>query len=184
MSVADNFKIIRESLGLSQKDMAKAINVSLASLQVYEAGRSMPGGNVIESLVKMGFNANWLLTGEGEMQQNEVGERPTVELSPVLDLALMEHIINEVIKHQRITGDKTNDLFIEALSRTTATTIINTYKACMDMPTASRDEIIYNYNRMFASMAGVLSTLHEHNIRTGDLCVLEKGVIVDKKGPA
>lgn len=70
MGMPERFKIIRESLGLSQKDMAVAIGISLPGLQGYEAGRSVPGGSVFEALVKLGFNANWLLTGEGEMRTN------------------------------------------------------------------------------------------------------------------
>ena len=37
--------------------------------RAYEAGSSVPGGNVLEALVRLGFNANWILTGEGEMRR-------------------------------------------------------------------------------------------------------------------
>ena len=37
--------------------------------QAYEVGDNQPSVKVIESLVKLGFNANWLLTGEGEMKR-------------------------------------------------------------------------------------------------------------------
>lgn len=77
-TVSERIKIVREALGESQKDMAKAIGISLPALQGYEAGKSFPGGKVLESLVKRGFNANWLLTGEGEMKRGE-GTYPLVE---------------------------------------------------------------------------------------------------------
>lgn len=84
MDLPERIKTVRESLGLSQKDMAKAINASLPSIQNYEAGKSVPGGDVIKSLVKLGFNANWLLTGEGTMRLEEgsierEGSRPRVD---------------------------------------------------------------------------------------------------------
>jgi phage repressor protein C with HTH and peptisase S24 domain len=67
--VAERIKIIRENMGKSQKDMAADLGISLPALQGYEAGKSFPGGKVIESLVKLGFNANWLLTGEGGIKE-------------------------------------------------------------------------------------------------------------------
>lgn len=70
MELPDRIKIVRDTLELSQKDMAKAISVSLTALQGYEAGRSVPGGDVIKAFVKLGFNANWLLTGEGDMRRD------------------------------------------------------------------------------------------------------------------
>lgn len=66
----ERLKTVRESIGKSQKEMAEALGVGLKSWQVYEQGGSVPGGNVFESLVRLGFNANWLLTGEGEMRRD------------------------------------------------------------------------------------------------------------------
>jgi phage repressor protein C with HTH and peptisase S24 domain len=71
MGLPDRLKIMRESMQLSQKDLAKKLQISLTALQGYEVGRSVPGGNIFEALVKLGFNANWLLTGEGEMKRGE-----------------------------------------------------------------------------------------------------------------
>ncbi|MBI5484484.1 MAG: helix-turn-helix transcriptional regulator [Deltaproteobacteria bacterium] len=116
MGMPERFKIVRENMGLSQKDMAASIGISLPGLQGYEAGRSVPGGNVFEALVKLGFNANWLLTGEGEMKLgaevyplaeglkngNTTGERPVAlerhikraDLSPIKEAAVsyIEHM--------------------------------------------------------------------------------------------
>lgn len=65
MSLAVRLKKVREELRYTQKEMAKAVSVSVQMWQAYEAGRSVPGGNVLESLARLGFNVNWLLTGEG-----------------------------------------------------------------------------------------------------------------------
>lgn len=67
----NRLKTARESLGKSQKEMAELLGIGLKSWQVYEQGTSVPGGNVFEALVKLGFNANWLLMGEGEMKRGE-----------------------------------------------------------------------------------------------------------------
>lgn len=51
--------------------MAVALGVSFRAWQDYEAGNNVPGGKVFEALVKMGFNANWILNGEGYMNQQD-----------------------------------------------------------------------------------------------------------------
>jgi transcriptional regulator with XRE-family HTH domain len=68
MSLADRLKLARESIGKSQKEMAESLGTSFRAWQDYEAGKNVPGGKVFEALVKLGLNANWLLTGEGVMR--------------------------------------------------------------------------------------------------------------------
>ncbi|HOK05337.1 MAG TPA: helix-turn-helix transcriptional regulator [Victivallales bacterium] len=60
-------KQIRESLKLSQKAMAEKIGIGVRNWQGYESGENIPGGKVLQSLAKLGFNINWILTGEGSM---------------------------------------------------------------------------------------------------------------------
>lgn len=67
-TLAERLKTIRELAGNDQKTMAEQLNISFRSWQDYELGKSVPGGKVFEALVKLGFNANWLLTGDGEMR--------------------------------------------------------------------------------------------------------------------
>lgn len=73
MNLADRLKQVREQLGFTQKEMAKAISTNPQTWQVYEAGKSVPGGNVLEALARMGFNVNWILTGEGVMHRDSSG---------------------------------------------------------------------------------------------------------------
>lgn len=74
MSVPDRVKKIRESLGKTQKDMAALIQISYRTWQNYEDGVNSPGWDACGALVKLGFNANWLLTGIGEMRLGEAVE--------------------------------------------------------------------------------------------------------------
>lgn len=67
-TVAERIKIAREARGDSQKEFAKALEISLPALQGYEAGQSYPGGKVVEAFIRIGFNANWLLAGVGSMR--------------------------------------------------------------------------------------------------------------------
>lgn len=71
MDLAERLKAARNFTGKEQKEIAKQLGISFRSWQDYELGKSVPGGKVFESLTRIGFNANWLLTGEGEMLQGE-----------------------------------------------------------------------------------------------------------------
>jgi transcriptional regulator with XRE-family HTH domain len=67
MKIGDRLKAARETTRKSQKEFAAMINASYRALQDYEAGISVPGGKVLEAYVRLGFDANWLLIGEGEI---------------------------------------------------------------------------------------------------------------------
>jgi transcriptional regulator with XRE-family HTH domain len=103
MSLSERLKFARENMGKNQKEMAKTIKVSLTAWQNYESGKQIPGGKVFEELVRLGFNANWILTGDGpEMNEHNgsladaliVNEQPaeygkTNNLADPLDLAYL-----------------------------------------------------------------------------------------------
>lgn len=71
MTLADRLKKARESLGYTQKDIATAIKTNPQTWQVYESGKSVPGGKVFEGLARLGINVNWLLTGVGPLKLHE-----------------------------------------------------------------------------------------------------------------
>jgi len=60
-------KQIREELRKTQKEMAALVGGHESTWQKYERGDSLPGSEVLQSLANLGFNINWILTGEGEM---------------------------------------------------------------------------------------------------------------------
>lgn len=68
MSVSVRLKTIREVMGKTQKQMAEITGISYRTWQNYEDGVNSPGWDACEALVKLGFNANWLLTGEGAIK--------------------------------------------------------------------------------------------------------------------
>jgi phage repressor protein C with HTH and peptisase S24 domain len=68
-------KVRKEAWG-SQQGAADALSISVKSWQNYELGKSVPGGDVFEGLVNHGFNANWLLTGEGPMRWEMYVQHP------------------------------------------------------------------------------------------------------------
>jgi len=68
MSIGERLKMIRKDLGQSQEKFAADLSIHLRSYISYEQGhRSLPQ-NVILQLLQMGYNINWLLTGEEKMR--------------------------------------------------------------------------------------------------------------------
>ena len=61
------FKALRKVLGQTQKEIGESIGGGLRTWQNYETGRSSPSWRVLHTLIGMGVNVNWLLTGTGEM---------------------------------------------------------------------------------------------------------------------
>lgn len=81
-SVGLRIKEARSALGLTQKELCDKTGMPLQSLRGYELSHRTPGGDAIEYLVRIGINANWLLTGEGEMLLSDVQPRPASSISP------------------------------------------------------------------------------------------------------
>ena len=66
--IGKRIKAARKALGLTQDVLAaQAGGTSNRGLQDNESGKSMPGGQMIAALVNAGINANWILTGHGQM---------------------------------------------------------------------------------------------------------------------
>lgn len=100
----ERLKKVREKLGKSQKEMAATVGISYPAWQRYELGKNIPGATVIEELVKIGFNANWLLTGEGPME-TDVKKQFYVMLDGLFGkrhvrlLNRIRHLLNEYTKN-------------------------------------------------------------------------------------
>lgn len=71
MSVPSRLKKVRESLGKTQKEMASLVGVALRTWQNYEEGIHKPSSKVMEVLAKLGFSANWIFNGEGNMRRKQ-----------------------------------------------------------------------------------------------------------------
>lgn len=65
MTIGARLRVAREALGFKQAELATKSGCSPSTYQKYEQGSSVPGGDAIAGLVRLGINANWLLTGDG-----------------------------------------------------------------------------------------------------------------------
>lgn len=72
MTVSERLKKIRENLGLSQSNMALLAKCHKKSWEGYEAGSSLPGGEVLSNLAQSGIDINWVLTGQVNKTENAI----------------------------------------------------------------------------------------------------------------
>lgn len=70
--IANRLKAARKKTGLTQKQMSEEIGSSLSAWQDYETGKSIPGGNALAGLARLGVDINWLLTGAGEGEKDPI----------------------------------------------------------------------------------------------------------------
>lgn len=68
MSIADQIRIVREHLGLSQKDIATVLNVPSTTISKYERGEIKPSADFLNTISScLNINLNWLVCNTGEM---------------------------------------------------------------------------------------------------------------------
>ena len=95
MGLGERLKVVREKLGMTQKEFAKFLNVGIATVQRYEREERIPSGEFLKLLLdKCNVNINWLLTGEGPMfvshsQEEPIKETPTNQAGIDRELAQM-----------------------------------------------------------------------------------------------
>lgn len=78
-TISDRLKWIRGELRLSQRAMAEAVHCSVRAWQSWEYGRTSPSAEILGHLVELGFNGNWILTGDGptrRLAQGVAGDDP------------------------------------------------------------------------------------------------------------
>lgn len=75
MSIGKRLQIWRKSLGYSQSKFAKLIGIPLSTLKGYELGHRSPGSDALTSIATTGVNLNWLLSGDGQMQEDTTNEQ-------------------------------------------------------------------------------------------------------------
>lgn len=122
MTFQARLKAARGATGLTQAQFAAQTGVSTRSYQGYEDGRSLPCAEAIGGFVRLGINANWLLTGEGEMLLGESPvdratmadpEQATMEVPQPLNVGALRAILRaaiEMVQAGATTPDRAADL--------------------------------------------------------------------------
>ena len=70
LNLPSRFKLFRDHLGLSEKEMAEKLGVALTSWTSYELGTGVAEKDVLQNLANLGCNIDWLLTGKGHMRRD------------------------------------------------------------------------------------------------------------------
>lgn len=85
MTLIDRFKMIRNTLGLTQKEFGKALNKTYIMIQNYEKGRRNITDGILLNLQDI-FNVNieWMRTGEGSMFLDEK-EKSNIKIEPIVN---------------------------------------------------------------------------------------------------
>lgn len=89
----------RRALEMTQDELARLIGAtSKRGIQDNEAGKSMPGGNVLGAFISLGINANWLLTGVGAMRMADLTERVEVHVPAKLNIPALTAILKGLLE--------------------------------------------------------------------------------------
>ena len=99
MNIFKRFKIILQSKNQNQAAWARDLGVSKTAIGRILSEKAKPGLAVLIPLLKMGYNINWLLTGEGVMLIKDI---PPEEFTLPLDIQQL--IQEKENKEQAITA--------------------------------------------------------------------------------
>ncbi|OCL81892.1 helix-turn-helix domain-containing protein [Arcobacter porcinus] len=91
MNINSNLIDIRKKLGLNQMEFADRLETSQNLISKYEQGKVELPFKIINNLNKVfNININWLLTGNGSMFENEIGNKENI--------LFKDEIINDIQK--------------------------------------------------------------------------------------
>lgn len=99
MTINDRFKIARETLKLSQRDVAEQIGIGATAISRIESGGNNPAERTIKLFCsKLGISEDWLRTGSGPMMAATLDDELTALAQAhgldEMDVALIRTYIN------------------------------------------------------------------------------------------
>lgn len=86
-TIGARLKYIRNYL--SQRQFAEELNIALSSYQLYERDERPLPADVLETLIERGYNANWVLIGEGPERLDALSD-PVSEASQPLRMDMLK----------------------------------------------------------------------------------------------
>jgi transcriptional regulator with XRE-family HTH domain len=179
----DRIRKIREYFGHTQLVMAKKIGCSKGALQTYEEGKSIPGGKVVAAITALGEDANWLLTGEGDMLRNAAPDKECTDprcvqhlhaeghilaKAPLFDTELLGHIYAELhaykdenpdilTKEQEMDVVSLSSMFLQAENRREAALICAIVQRWFDKNGETAEEMTRVVERGYLKAFGTVT---------------------------
>jgi transcriptional regulator with XRE-family HTH domain len=83
--------VARKAAGLSQRQLAAALGVSVRTIQNYERGRSVPFRHLPTLETLLGRSSAWLLYGREDTESDDL----------LSDLRAQRALLEEILAHQR-----------------------------------------------------------------------------------
>jgi len=110
MTLAGRLKYVREDLNKSQKEIAAQIGISFRSWQDYELGKNVPGSAVITELIKLGYNSNWILSGEGPIKTNPLNFLFDSIIDKRKEMRIKRRVITLLNEHKKNNPSVSDDM--------------------------------------------------------------------------
>ena len=84
----ERIKMVRTESGLTMKEFADRLGLTVASVSRYESGDRIPSNSVITAICKeFRINYEWLTTGEGEKVEKSLDDETAYNLSRAYETA-------------------------------------------------------------------------------------------------
>lgn len=81
-SLSQRMKTAREHAGITQKQLAEAVNVEQPLISQLETGKTLKSAHIAQMAKACGVSAIWLASGKGEMLPGDTGSESNVEPGP------------------------------------------------------------------------------------------------------
>ena len=135
--IGQRFTQIRKKLGMTQREFAEKLDVSMGSVQAYENGK-LPKGDVLNVLSNLGYSLDWLFAGKGKLSGE--AEKAPKSYDIGLERLLIWNVAYYMCKRTEATGDPEvfADTFMDILDSMKAQSTAD------DDATAEADDFISN----------------------------------------
>ncbi len=117
-AIGKRLKLLREALGLTQREFASALGRTIRTVQNYEGGHRVPDEATLKLIETLfGVNPEWLREGKGSMFLNKDKEEQ-IKIAKSLENLPLESLINglaakitkQAFKDERISSTKFQNL--------------------------------------------------------------------------
>ena len=110
-------KTVRSEMGISQQKMADMLQIPFGTYRRYESGDTDIPAGVLLKINQLGYNVDWLLTGEGKMRKREnthlASESKIIYNHPSRDHRIQK--LEDKYKQLRNALKKINDILSELI---------------------------------------------------------------------
>jgi transcriptional regulator with XRE-family HTH domain len=90
---SDNLRVARKARGLTQGELAEKLGVTGGYISDLEKGKRSPSDSLVSlATIELRLSRNWLLTGEGEMFEEEALKAPAGFLEKELVRVVIEAV--------------------------------------------------------------------------------------------